>query len=642
MERPLDPSTMGWRRVLLLSGPIGWLTAALAFLVGLWLSDGAAFNRLAPLTIYFLLPYGLLVGSEELLRQRKLMYAAGRLWQGLLFISLLSTAALLFTGPVAARWWFLVLVLISISKRYLCRWPGIDLMVGGFLSAAIFCYALLLAGASQWPWAAIVTLVLLGMARQLYGSIQYLPDSAATAGVLGLPRATRLALGLFIIVAALPALAYGKLGLTAGGLLALLALNAASFLKYRHIDDAGQFIRGWRVHLWLELLIGFWLLILFLIASNPFSLSQSEGLAVGAYMFCLASGVSLAVTVSNLRALQPVLARPSKTPRVSILIPARNEADIVATTVDAALSQDYPNMEVIVLNDRSIDKTVEAVRPLLAAGATLLQGQIPPPGWTGKNYACYQLASVAQGDYLLFLDADCVLHPEAISRLMGQVLQQKLELISLIPGDYHQSRLETMIMPMAHVISLAFQPLGWLMQKQSSFRPDPGIVQMFHRPAYDMIGGHAKARQSITGADMAASIPLDRYRLILEPALASCRHYRSADELLGGQIRRLYPMLGYNLALLAALFTGGLAYTIGPWVILFKSIPSGPITLSLLAIVLPLASRFSIIRRMGEPWAQLLLYPMGMMTQLLFLPLSFWRYEFGRVNWKGSRLLMRR
>jgi hypothetical protein len=642
MQKPDSNAPIGWRRVLLLSHPANWVTASLLFLVGLWHGGSVVFHDFAALAVYFSLPYGHLAKSANLLANKDSKLQANHWWQGLTIASLIFTAGIVVASPPAARWWLLGLVIALAVKPYCHRLPGIDLLIAGWIGLAPFGFGLLLANALNWPWSTIVAICLWAMARQLFGSIRFLPQAVGTASKLGISNATWLALAMFVGAALLLVLAYGWLGLVIGSFVALFALNAATFLKYAHTDNATQFARGWQNQLWLELLVGFWLALVLTINANPFFMTPTEGLAAGAYLLCLISGVSLAITISNLRYLQPVPMRLDKAPKVSVLIPARNEADIIATTVNAALSQDYPNFEVMVLNDRSTDKTIEAVRPLLAAGAKLLQGETPPPGWTGKNYACYQLASIAQGDYLLFLDADCVLHPEALSRLMGQAQLQKLELVSLIPGDFHQSRLETVVMPMAHVITLAFQPLAWIVQKHRHYRPDPGICQMFQRAAYDRIGGHAKARQSITGIDLAVNIPLERYRLLLEPGLASCRHYRTTDELLSGQVRRLYPMLGYSLPLVAALFSGGLAYTLGPWLIFVNAIPSGPIGLAFLAVILPLASRFSIMRRMDEPLGQILLYPAAMPIQLLLLPISFWRYEFGRVNWKGSRLLLRR
>jgi glycosyltransferase involved in cell wall biosynthesis len=93
---------------------------------------------------------------------------------------------------------------------------------------------------------------------------------------------------------------------------------------------------------------------------------------------------------------------------VSILIPARNEEKNIGTILNDILSLSYKNIEVIVFNDQSTDKTEEKVKEYatLDNRIRIINSDNLPNGWLGKNYACHSLAQHAKGDYLLFLDAD--------------------------------------------------------------------------------------------------------------------------------------------------------------------------------------------------------------------------------------------
>lgn len=112
------------------------------------------------------------------------------------------------------------------------------------------------------------------------------------------------------------------------------------------------------------------------------------------------SGVLL---FSRMERLVPAGTRASAVPPISVIIPARDEAAALPGLLEALSSLDPPPFEVIVVDDRSADATAELAR---AGGARLVHSDGPPPGWTGKNRACQLGAQAAQGEMLLFLDAD--------------------------------------------------------------------------------------------------------------------------------------------------------------------------------------------------------------------------------------------
>ena len=124
------------------------------------------------------------------------------------------------------------------------------------------------------------------------------------------------------------------------------------------------------------------------------------------------------------RRFEPNSAPDASTPLVSVLVPARNEERRISPCLQSLLLQDYPHYEVLVLDDHSEDETAHAVTQFgftrdPASPRRLLDGEPLPPGWTGKCWACHQLAAAARGEYLLFTDADTVHEPQALGATVG-------------------------------------------------------------------------------------------------------------------------------------------------------------------------------------------------------------------------------
>lgn len=120
-------------------------------------------------------------------------------------------------------------------------------------------------------------------------------------------------------------------------------------------------------------------------------------------------------------------------PTVSVCIPVRNEDHAIRDCLERVLASNYPKMEVIVLDDGSVDNTTDVVKIFARSGVRFIKGEPLPDGWIGKNKANDQLVKQASGQYILFLSADTDIRPDSISRLMAYVLQNKLDMIGVMP-----------------------------------------------------------------------------------------------------------------------------------------------------------------------------------------------------------------
>ncbi|SVD18029.1 uncharacterized protein METZ01_LOCUS370883, partial [marine metagenome] len=121
---------------------------------------------------------------------------------------------------------------------------------------------------------------------------------------------------------------------------------------------------------------------------------------------------------------------------VTVLIPARNESENIPEVLTALTDQTYNNYDVIVLNDGSEDDTAKVVSQFLESDLEiqLLDGESIPHGWLGKHWACHQLALKANGDYMLFIDADTVLHKNTIKTAINEAVAEKSDLLTMIPA----------------------------------------------------------------------------------------------------------------------------------------------------------------------------------------------------------------
>src|SRR4030042_7204036 len=122
------------------------------------------------------------------------------------------------------------------------------------------------------------------------------------------------------------------------------------------------------------------------------------------------------------------------TPLVSILIPARNEVENIKRCLRSLLKQDYPNIEILVLDDNSDDATSISVNRLVEKDKRIrvIAGQLLKRGWLGKCYACWQLSNYPKGKYLIFTDADTLHFENSISSAIGCLISNKLDALSSI------------------------------------------------------------------------------------------------------------------------------------------------------------------------------------------------------------------
>lgn len=256
------------------------------------------------------------------------------------------------------------------------------------------------------------------------------------------------------------------------------------------------------------------------------------------------SGGTLLTNLATFRAPHGTV--PTPAPKVSVLVPARNEALNIRACIESLVAQDYPHFELIVLDDHSEDETGTILNQLLQTRSatttprlTVLQGTPLPVGWAGKNWACHQLAQAADlaSRYLLFTDADTIHHPHALRAAVAEAERKHLALLSLMPEQQVETLAEQLIIPLFGLQILGYLPLLAMEQLPiPAFAAANGQYLLFRHEAYLQMGGHAAIAGEIAEDVSLARLAKGQGRIRLGngAGLVSCRMYRNLDEIMRG------------------------------------------------------------------------------------------------------------
>ncbi len=203
----------------------------------------------------------------------------------------------------------------------------------------------------------------------------------------------------------------------------------------------------------------------------------------------------------NLRRFRPPAnARPQDEYAVSVLIPARNEEANISDALRCVLQSRNVELEVLVWNDDSTDRTADIVQAFAATDSRvhLLQGQGLPPGWNGKQHACWRLAQASSKGLLVFLDADVRIAPDLLSSMAAFREQTRTGLVSGFPRLITLTWLEKLLLPLIHFVLLAFLPMR-AMRKHTwpSAAAGCGQFLLVEREAYFASGGHDAIRETM-------------------------------------------------------------------------------------------------------------------------------------------------
>jgi len=361
-------------------------------------------------------------------------------------------------------------------------------------------------------------------------------------------------------------------------------------------------------------------------------------------------GFGLLTALSNYFSIRRFDAYPPTKifPRVSILVPARNEADNIEACISSLLKQDYPDFEILVLDDHSSDKT-HFILSHLAKNSELLhvlEGSPIPAGWLGKHWACHQLAQAATGELLLFTDADTRHAPNTLRDSVSALLAENADLISAFPYEEALTWGEMLIVPFMGVGILSFIPtiLAWRFN-WASFSVTIGQFMLFRRSAYEAIGGYESVRDHVVDDVMLGRRLVQQgfaWRLMDGTRHISCRMYNGFWQAVDGFTKNVFAFFDYRLIFFVLTWSWmAVVFFVSPYVIIVHAIDYPliyPYPFAVAATCESVVLWGLAYKRFRFPLYLTLLYPLSFAIFFLVAFRSMIYTLLGQVSWKERNL----
>lgn len=363
--------------------------------------------------------------------------------------------------------------------------------------------------------------------------------------------------------------------------------------------------------------------------------------------------------VRRLRALPFLERRPDSSgdaggvgPLVSVIIPARNEERNLRACLQGALAQRGARIQVVVVDDHSEDATLEIAREMARGDSRILALRLDelPAGWTGKTYALHRGAAASAGEWLLFIDADVSIAPDAVAAAAAFATAASVDVLSLSPFQRCEGFWERLLQPLVFDLLNARYDLRAVNDPESPAAAANGQFIMVRRPAYFEIGGHGAVRNHVV-EDVALALKAKRlgFRIYFANtrSLAETRMYRDFTGIWEGWSKNLFRLVSSGRS--GAL--GTVAGQLFLWVVPFGTLVGSPAVsgynepLGLLplisggvAVACLVGSAACLLSQIGGAPRYALLLPLGRLMLVAMIVHSWYLHISGRgVQWKGRR-----
>jgi chlorobactene glucosyltransferase len=331
-------------------------------------------------------------------------------------------------------------------------------------------------------------------------------------------------------------------------------------------------------------------------------------------------------------------------PRVSVLVPARNEAKNIKACVESLLTQEYPDFEVLVLDDNSTDGTRIILEQIALHDPRLriLYGTALPSGWLGKHWACYQLAQQATGKLILFTDADTRHKPNTLRDSISALLTQHADLVTAFPLEEMVTWGERLTVPILGFSIFCFFPM-LLAEKfrLPAFSVSIGQFMLFRRSAFDAIGGYAAIHNHpVDDMVLGRNIIKHGFRWQFMDATqhVTCRMYHNFSDAMDGFTKNIFAVFNHRIFLYCLGWLWIAVSFLAPAYALFTRSANFPKPVALIAVMEAVCMVALAYRRFRVPAYLVFLYPISLLifTWIAFRSLAYSFLGYG--TWKGREI----
>ena len=365
-------------------------------------------------------------------------------------------------------------------------------------------------------------------------------------------------------------------------------------------------------------------------------------LAIITLFFFVSFGIELALGNRTIKFLKDVARLVSiNPPRVSVIIAARNEEREIEVALQSVLTQNYDNLEVLVVNDRSTDLT-----PLILAQMAKEYPELRiinitelPARWLGKNHALYTAARQATGKLLLFTDADVVMNHDTVSKAVHYLLDQRLDHLTCLPAQTSPSLpLRIFIATFGFFFALYARP--WRVTRPNRWHIGIGAFQLIRTEFYHRIGGHIPiALRPDDDMKLGKLIKQNggRQEMLWGKGVMSVAWYHSVKELIEGMMKNAFAGVRYNFLLVIFSTITLFSFMVFPFLAVFlttgKTLLLNAMTIVAMMLIFWDSARFLGLRR----W-YMIGFPLATLLFIYILWKSALKTIFsGGIDWRGTR-----
>jgi chlorobactene glucosyltransferase len=348
---------------------------------------------------------------------------------------------------------------------------------------------------------------------------------------------------------------------------------------------------------------------------------------------------------------------PTEAPLVSVIVPARNEERMIERCVRSVLASEYPNLEIVAVDDRSTDRTGQILRELAAHDGRLrvVSGAELPPGWYGKPWACWQGYRVARGSVLLFTDADTIHGPALHGHAVAMLVAERADLVSVMCRQEMLSFWERAVQPFFFlIIGMRF---GSLERINKTTNPRDAIANgqfiLMTRESYEAVGGHERVKDTVVedlGLAAAYLRAGRRLRFAAAERDMTTRMYTSLDQIVEGWTKNFFVAVRMTMGSTALAYLGMLAMLAVPLLLLAPAVAlllgllrdsASLVTFGVIGSTSAAAVHALFLAFNGANPAWALTFPIGALAQAVILMRAAARGT-RRIEWKGRTYSHRR
>jgi len=330
------------------------------------------------------------------------------------------------------------------------------------------------------------------------------------------------------------------------------------------------------------------------------------------------------------------LANDTDLPSVTVCIPARNEAHALMDCLQRVIASDYQKLEIIVLDDVSGDDTSALIKSFASEGVRFVKGAQLTSGWLGKNHALQGLLEEASGSYVLFMDVDTRLEPQAVEHMVRYALSKRASMVSVLPRRDDGWRASVIASPLRYFWELIFNRRlwpstasnAWLIRREVLLKRFDGFKSF----------KSAVQPEAMIAAELAQT---KEYQFLISSRAFGVSYEKKWRSQLITSVRLFYPLLGNQVALsvIAAL---DLLMLLAPFVALAVLAPLGllsPVAISITALV---AASFCALYGFyaHKVWSHgwlvgAVAWPLLVLQEAILVIASAFQYKRRTVTWKG-------